>query len=92
MSNDITSVIGEGENECNESEKIEDSGYGEESIEPTLIVAVLVIFLPRFCPTMGKVNNENKLDDDEQETTNHAKIHPCRSKVSMGNKERANTT
>ena len=35
-----------------------------------------VIFLPRLCPVVSKVNNENKLDQNEQESANHPKVHP----------------
>ena len=35
-----------------------------------------VIFLPRLCPVVSKVNNENQLDQNEQESANHPKVHP----------------
>ena len=45
---------------------------------------------PTFRPTVCKVNDEDELNDDEHEASNHAKVHPGRTKVSMGNKECSN--
>ena len=35
-----------------------------------------LIYIPSFCPGVGEVDDENQLDEDEEEATNHAKIHP----------------
>ena len=32
--------------------------------------------LPSLCPGVGKVDNENQLDEDEEEPTNHPEVHP----------------
>ena len=33
------------------------------------------IYIPSFCPGVGEVDDENQLDEDKEEATNHAKIH-----------------
>ena len=39
---------------------------------------------------MSKVNDEDELDDDEHEASNHAKVHPGGTKVTVGNEECSN--
>ena len=36
---------------------------------------------------MSKVNDEDELNDDEHEASNHAKVHPGGTKVTVGNEE-----
>ena len=48
-----------------------------------------VVFLPVLSPRMGKVDDQNKLDQDEKEGATQSKVHPRGAKASVRNEERA---
>ena len=35
-----------------------------------------LIYIPSFCPGVGEVDDKDQLDEDEEEATDHPKIHP----------------
>lgn len=44
--------------------------------KPAFIVAIFSVFYPHFVPGVGKVDEENKLDDNEDERADHSKVKP----------------
>ena len=83
----VAGVVAVGQDDPDERGKVEHSGDGEEGVEPVLTVVVAMVVLPRFCPGVGKVDDEDELDDDEHEAADHAKVHPGGAKVAMGDEE-----
>ena len=51
---------------------------------------LFVVFPPALCPAVCKVYDENKLDDDEHEATDHPEVHPGRPEAPVRNEERPN--
>merc|ERR1719232_257790 len=69
-----------------------EAGEGEQSCQPAFAFVFLIVSIPSFGPAVGKVNDQNKLDEDEQEASNEAKPHPNCSKRSIRNPEGCNHT
>lgn len=44
--------------------------------KPAFVVATLSIFYPQLVPRVGKVDEENKLDENEDEGSNDSKVKP----------------
>lgn len=44
--------------------------------KPAFVVTILSVLYPHLVPGMGKVNEENKLDDNEDEGSHHSKVKP----------------
>ena len=55
--------------------------YGNDSRFPTskpqFVLRFLILLQPVFIPGMGKINNQNQLNQQEEECSNHADHHPC---------------
>ena len=83
----VACVVAVGQDDPYEGGEVEDSGDGEEGVEPVLTVVVAMVVLPRLCPGVGKVDDEDELDDDEHEAADHAKVHPGGAKVAVGDEE-----
>lgn len=43
---------------------------------PALGIALICIAQPQLAPGVGKVNEEDELDEDEEEGADHAKVEP----------------
>ena len=83
----VAGVVAVGQDDPDEGGKVEHPRDGEEGVEPVLTVVVAMVVLPRFCPGVGKVDDEDELDDDEHEAADHAKVHPGGAKVAVGDEE-----
>lgn len=57
---------------------------------PSFAFGLLILVHPGFSPGVCKVNDKHQLDENKQEPTNHAKVHPHLSKVSMRDEECSN--
>ena len=77
LADHIAGVVAVAEDDADDGDDIEDASDGEEGVEPVLVVAAAVIILPGFGPGMGKVDDEDELDNDEHEASYHAEVHPC---------------
>ena len=88
----VAGVVAVGEDDPDERGKVEHPGDREERVEPVLTVVVAMVVLPRFCPGVGKVYDEDELDDDEHEAADHAKVHPGGAKVAVGDEEGADAS
>lgn len=44
--------------------------------KPAFVVAVLGIFKPQLIPRVGKINEKNKLDEDENKGSHKAEVKP----------------
>ena len=51
-----------------------------------------MILLPALGPGVGEVYDQDQLDDDEQEATDHSEVHPGGPKVTVGDEESPDTT
>ena len=87
MANCVASVVAVGQDDPDEGGEVEDAGDGEESVEPVLAVVVAVVVLPGLGPGVGKVDDEDELDDDEHEAADHAEVHPGGPEVAVGDEE-----
>ena len=83
----VARVVAVGQDDPNEGGEVEDSCDGEEGVEPVLTVVVAMVVLPGLCPGVGKVDDEDELDDDEHEAAEHAKVHPGGAEVAVGDEE-----
>lgn len=57
---------------------------------PSLALSLLKLVNPALSPGVSKINDEHQLDKDEEEATNHTKIHPHLAKMTPGNEECTN--
>ena len=87
LADHIAGVVAVAEDDTDDGDDIEDASDGEEGVEPVLVVAAAVIILPGFGPGMGKVDDEDELDDDEHEASDHTEVHPCGPKVAVGDEK-----
>ena len=81
LTNKLSGVVAVADNDGDQGEDVEDASDGQESIEPAGVIALLVVLSPALCPTVGKVNDENQLNDDEHEATNRSKTHQVGPKL-----------
>lgn len=87
LSGVATCVVDEEQDESGEGSGVHEEGAGEEGSKPPFIVFFLVVSIPGLCPAMSEVNDENELDDDEKESSDHAEVHPDFSERSLRNPE-----
>ena len=85
----VAGVVAVSQDDPHQGGKVEHSGDGEESVEPVLAVVVAVVVLPGLGPGVGKVDDEDELDDDEHEAADHAEVHPGGPEVAVGDEEGA---
>ena len=46
-----------------------------------------MVLHPRLCPAVSEVDDEDKLNDDEQESSHHSEVHPGWAKTAVWDKE-----
>ena len=90
LAGEVSGVVDIHEDDGRDGPGEHEAGEGEESCQPAFAFVFLIVSIPSFSPTVGKVNDQNKLDEDEQEASNEAKPHPNCSKRSIRNPEGCN--
>lgn len=70
-------------NHSSNSKGVEEQGEGQQACKPAFVVTALSISYPHLVPGMGKVDEENKLDEDEDEGSHQSKVKPHSMKCSI---------
>ena len=69
-------VVDEHEDHGGDGANEHEAGAGEERAQPALGVLLLVVGIPGLCPAVRKVDDQDELDQDEEESANQAEPHP----------------
>ena len=85
-------VVGVAHDDRDQRQDVEDPRDGEQGVEPAGVVALLVVLAPGLGPAVREVNDEDQLDDDEHEASDHPEVHPRWSEVSMRDEESSDPT
>ena len=80
-------VVAVADDDGDQGEDVEEAGGCQQSVEPVGVVRVLVLVGPTLSPAVSKVYDENKLDDDEEKSSDHPEIHPRWAEIAVRNEE-----
>ena len=87
LTHHVSGVVGVADDDGDQGEDVEDAGHCQQSVEPGGVIGLFVIFSPGLSPAVSEVNDQNQLNDDEHEASDHTKVHPGGSEVTVRNEE-----
>ena len=70
------SVVDVEEDDAGDDPGVHEAGDEEEGHQPVLALGLLVLAHPDLCPGVGKVDDEDELDEDEEEGADEPEVHP----------------
>jgi len=76
LTRDLTGVVDKEKSGDSDGSRVHKTSATEQSGHPSLTLVLLIIAVPSLRPTVGKVYDQHQLYKDEQEASDHAKIHP----------------